>query len=187
MNYVYGGSFNPPTMAHRKIVELLCKRDDANKVILVPVGDDYKKPYLAPFEHRFSMLEIMTNDLDNVVISTIEQHEKFQGTLSSLKKLKIDFNPLSFVIGSDQIDDLPQWIDSEKLLKSYRFIIIQRDKDLCIEDIEKKFDHLEHHFIWIPFNQEISATTARINKDKRKKILDAQIINYIEKHQLYKE
>ncbi|QWB95214.1 nicotinate (nicotinamide) nucleotide adenylyltransferase [Mycoplasmatota bacterium] len=187
MNYVYGGSFNPPTKAHRKIIELLSNLNDTEKVILIPVGDDYQKPYLAPFKDRLEMLEQVICEFPHVIISTIEQDDKYHGTLNSLKSLEKNYKPLSFVIGSDQIDELPQWINSKKLLKAYTFVIIQRDRKLSIEDIEKKFSHIPHHFKWIPFNQEVSATTARKNIDKRKKILDPKIIKYIEEHQLYKE
>ena len=36
MKVVFGGSFNPPTIAHEKIIELLSKRYD--EVIIVPNG-----------------------------------------------------------------------------------------------------------------------------------------------------
>ena len=44
MKVVFGGSFNPPTIAHEKIIELLYKRYD--EVIIVPNGRKYIKKEL---------------------------------------------------------------------------------------------------------------------------------------------
>lgn len=187
MNYVYGGSFNPPTLAHQKIILKLKEIDPLSHVILLPVGDDYRKTYLAPFKHRYQMLKLLTKNMTNVSISTLEKEHKYQGTLKSLNDLNESYKDLCFVMGSDQIKDLKSWINVETLLASYPFVILQRDKNLDIKAIENEFMAYKHQFIWIPFDEDISSTQARLNKEIRKNILSKDIIQYMNKHHLYEE
>ena len=37
----FGGSFNPPTIAHQKLIEVLIKYEPS-QIILIPNGDDYE-------------------------------------------------------------------------------------------------------------------------------------------------
>ena len=187
MNYVYGGSFNPPTKAHLKIIEKLINLPDCEHVIIIPVGDDYKKPYLVDFSKRAEMLEIVTKQYDQVIISDIEDKHNFHGTLKTLNLLSHDYSDLCFVMGTDQLKHFKTWIEYKKLLASYPFLIIQRNQMLNKEDIEFEFRDLDHHFRFIPFDEPISSTNARTNEFDRRKILDQRIIAYIEDHDLYKE
>ena len=40
---VYGGAFNPPTLAHYKLAISVLKSIGADKLIFMPVGDNYNK------------------------------------------------------------------------------------------------------------------------------------------------
>ncbi len=187
MNYVYGGSFNPPTKAHKKIIEILTNFSSCENVIVLPVGDDYQKPYLAPFIDRYNMLKLLVEPFDHVIISDLENQRAYRGTLNSLNKLKETYKDLSFVIGSDQLDTFDQWIEYEKLLASYPFVIMQRDDAINKDLIEEKFKGLKHEFIWVPLNQKVSSTKARKHREERMNYLEQSIIDYIDTHDLYKE
>ena len=67
MQVVYGGSFNPPTLAHLAIIEYLATRYE--KLIVIPNGKLYVKNGLIDFNHRIEMLKIITNRFDNIEIS----------------------------------------------------------------------------------------------------------------------
>lgn len=187
MNFVYGGSFNPPTHAHKKIVLKLREMMPDSQIILLPVGDIYQKNDLVDFEHRFQMLKLMFSDLDNIYISRFEQSSSFNGTISSLDHLSQTFSDLCFVMGSDQLSHLKMWIQVDKLLKNYPIMILQRDKDLDVEKIEQDFQMYDHEFIWIPFDEDISSTQARKNKLIRSTILSQEVIDYINLNHLYEE
>jgi len=167
MNYVYGGSFNPPTKAHQKIIKKIMELESCENLIILPVGDDYQKPYLASFSHRYEMLKLLISYDKHIIISDIEQKNPYQGTLKSLDILKKTYKKLSFVIGSDQLDKLHTWIDYQTLLASYPFVILQRDQILNKDIIEKQFEMVKHEFIWIPFEQDMSSTKARTDKSLR--------------------
>lgn len=48
MEVVYGGCFNPPTIAHQEIISYLANHYD--KVILIPTGNDYNKVGLIDYK-----------------------------------------------------------------------------------------------------------------------------------------
>ena len=43
---IYGGSFNPPTVAHENIARDILELPEIEKIIYLPVGDSYKKKSL---------------------------------------------------------------------------------------------------------------------------------------------
>ena len=57
---IFGGSFNPPHNAHKKIALELIKKHYVDKVIFVPTGSKYEyKNNLLSNEIRLTMLELM--------------------------------------------------------------------------------------------------------------------------------
>jgi nicotinate-nucleotide adenylyltransferase len=187
MNIVFGGSFNPPTIAHLEMIKKLLSTFDGSNVLLLPVGDDYKKPELLSFFHRFEMVKILIRGLDHVYTSDIEAVNHYQGTLESLRRLEKTYKNLHFVIGSDHLHELNQWINYKELLKSYPFIVLGRKNSLTKQEAEVLYQDIEHHFIYIDFDQDISSTEVRLNKQKRKTHLTPEINKYIIENHLYEE
>jgi nicotinate-nucleotide adenylyltransferase len=185
MHIVFGGSFNPPTKAHVQIIKYLCAVFPSSKVIIVPVGDDYRKPELAPFHMRFDMLKLAVNDLDRVILSPIESNQGYQGTLRTLDDLSKTYQDIHFVIGSDHLKGLRAWIKYEELLRRYPFIVINRRGYLSQEEAEAMYKDVEHRFIYLPFDDISASTLIRKNKHQFKDMLDPNVYEYILKHQLY--
>ncbi len=57
----FGGSFNPPTIAHKTLAIKAAEKLNLDKVFFVPVGDGYKKDGLIDEKHRFKMLQLICN------------------------------------------------------------------------------------------------------------------------------
>lgn len=187
MVIVFGGSFNPPTIAHLKIVKQLLKSFENAQVLILPVGDDYKKENLVAINHRIEMLKLLTKDLMRVIISNLESKHQYRGTLASLKKLKQMHSNLAFAIGADQLKNLKAWIDYKELLATYQFIVMTRKNSLSSEEANKMFAELKHDFVFINFDQNISSSEVRMHKEMRKTHLTKEVYNYIENNNLYKE
>ena len=77
MNIVYGGSFNPPTKAHKLIIDKLFQIFMPDNIIVVPVGNSYGKKGLIEFSHRYNMAKLLDN---RVVICDFEDKEEYTGT-----------------------------------------------------------------------------------------------------------
>ncbi len=184
MVYVYGGSFNPPTIAHKKIIEILLMQHPESKVIIIPVGDDYKKHGLIEANHRLKMLELMVSNMNRVIISHLEIDHPYQGTLASLDALSKTYKDLAYVIGSDQLSKIHTWINYETLLKTYPFVIMMRNH-MHPDDAEFMVKGLDHDFYYIPFDQPVTSTDIRMKKSGFEKLLDVRVLAYIKDNHLY--
>lgn len=184
MNIVYGGSFNPPTQAHFKIVNKLINVYSESNIIVLPVGNSYNKPELIDFYHRFNMLKIMFKNSKNVFISKLEEIKTFDGTLKSLNELEKTYNNLVLVIGSDNIKEFDTWINYQELLNKYPLIIMQRNND-NVELLMEKYKKYSIKYEIVEFNEEISSTIIRNNLEDYKKLLDKKVYQYIKENELY--
>lgn len=185
MHIVFGGSFNPPTLAHVHIMNHLKATFKEAKIIVVPVGDDYRKPELAPFDDRIQMLQLALADTSDVIISSIEAKRGYQGTLKTLDELSQNYENLYFVIGSDNLHEFDTWINYQELLRRYPFIVMRRPGYMAEEDANQMFKDLPHRFIFIDFNDPIASTTVRQNIIRSKDLLDPKVFDYILTHHIY--
>ena len=184
MRVVFGGSFNPPTVAHKEIIYKLSSMFD--EVIIVPNGANYDRKTLNHYEHRINMVKILTKDLDNIIISDIEQTREFIGTYQTLR----DLNHPVFAFGDDWLETFSGWKNADILIKENKFIIFTRDK--TVEDIMKIIENdsflnkYKEHFSVIKIEfPNVSSSIFRKNFDKN--IVTDEIFEYIINNNLYKE
>lgn len=138
---VFGGSFNPPTIAHISLAkQVLAKMDNLEKVILVPVSTRYNKNGLASDEIRFNMLEQICEKEPKLDVSRLElDSDKQLYTIETLRKIKQQ-NPnkqIYFVLGTDNLKELETWHKVYELLSSFKFIVLKRDEDSVSDIIDK--------------------------------------------------
>lgn len=189
MIIVFGGAFNPPTIAHKEIYHLITKQLDVTKFIFLPVSKKYSKANLIDDYHRINMLEIMCEHLKNAIVSVMEtEDEKFLGTYKSLLRIRGLFpkQTIAFVLGADNLEHLHHWKHAEKLLNDFLFIVIKRDqKDLktIIESNPLLLKH-KNHFTFIDhFESNVSSTLFRETLDPY--YVDEDVYHYIMKNELY--
>mgnify|MGYP001013311787 FL=1 len=187
MMIVFGGAFNPPTIAHLNIIKKLLSTYKGSHVLLLPVGNDYSKSELIDINHRIKMLQLMIDQIDCASVSEIEANRKYQGTLASLNELsKID-KDIHFVIGLDNLLGIKRWIKYQELLEKYPFIVMDRKGSVNKEEADREFADLKHDFTFVDFDEDISSTLVREDKENREKLLTKEISNYIIKNHLYEE
>ena len=126
---VFGGSFNPPTIAHISLAkQVLAKMDNLEKVILVPVSTRYNKNGLASDEIRFNMLEQICAKEPGLEVSRLElDSDKQLYTIETLRKIKQQ-NPnkqIYFVLGTDNLKELETWHKVYELLSGFNFIVLK--------------------------------------------------------------
>lgn len=185
----FGGSFNPPTIAHQKLIEVLIKYEPS-QIILIPNGDDYEfdniDKNLVVVEDRIKMCELLFVGLNftNFVVSDIETKHLFKGTVNSLRTL----NHPTFVFGEDCLMSLSRWKEYEKLVEENTFIVFTRGSK--IEDLKKYILHdaflknFSHHFAFLDFDMPfVSSTLFRETHDKT--LVTTPIYQYILNKNLY--
>ena len=112
MNIVYGGSFNPPTIAHKKIVLKLHELFKPQNILIIPTGDSYTWKNITPFFHRLNMTKIA---FPNECVLDIEQKKEYQGTINTLRYLAKYYDNLYFTMGADNLIYIKKWINYEAL------------------------------------------------------------------------
>lgn len=145
---VFGGSFNPPTVAHINLAkQVLEEMNEIEKVIFVPVSTKYNKKGLAPDEVRFNMLKNICNSQENLEVSDLELKSERQlytiETLRIIEEQKPE-KEIYFLIGTDNLKELETWYKPDELLKNFKIIVLDRGEDNT-EDIIEKSEFLKKY------------------------------------------
>jgi len=184
MKILYGGSFNPPTVAHMEIALKLYQEFEVEELVFLPTGNVYGKPDLAPISDRINMLLIMCKYLKNAAVSDFEANmSEYKGTSYTLDHFKGYY----FLMGADNFDYIEKWIDYPNVVIKNKFIIVPRSG----YDLDSKFNSIDilkkyrDNFIVLDFEKiDMSATMFRNSFDKD--VVINEIYEYIEKSGLYK-
>ena len=193
----FGGSFNPVTNAHLNIAKLVQQKYNLDKVVFVPMGDNYPKLELAKEEHRYEMLKIATRKEQHLEVSDIELNLPNSLTmLQAFKKIEEQYKNIKsyFIIGADNLNKLVSLDDFEILAKNYEYIVIGRNsidiqEKISLNLILKRF---KTHFNILEDNpyENISATSVRNalksgNSNDISNIIPCEVEEYIRKYNIY--
>jgi nicotinate-nucleotide adenylyltransferase len=126
---VFGGSFNPPHVAHVLACTLVRSVEDVERVLVVPA---YKHPFakaLAPFEDRATMCNLAMGWLPGVEVSRVEEELGGESrTLRTLERLAAS-NPnwkLRLIIGADILAEAPRWYGFDAIARLAPPIVLGR-------------------------------------------------------------
>jgi nicotinate-nucleotide adenylyltransferase len=126
---VFGGSFNPPHVAHVLACALVLSVEDVDRLFVVPA---YKHPFskaLAPFEDRATMCELAMAWMPRVEVSRVEEElggeSRTLRTLESLARAHPDWH-LRLVIGADILAEAPRWFGFDAIEKLAPPIVLGR-------------------------------------------------------------
>lgn len=185
MIIVYGGTFNPPTIAHQLIASKVIEDFKPEKFILLPVGENYPwKSFYVPFKKRFEMLKLAFKD-EIYEVSTLENKKVYKGTYYTLKRIEKTYkNSVYFLLGADNLSYLEKWINYELLIKEFRFIVIKR-KGFNLDEIMKKYHPYEENFNVIEMDLDISSSLFREEPEKNKHFIPNDVLKYVKEHKLY--
>ena len=174
---VYIGSFNPPHLGHKKIVDYLLEKKFVDKVLIVPTKNYWDKKNLIDIKDRINMLKYYEND--KVEVDTV--HNSFSYTyelLNELSKMYQD-DELYLIIGADNLEELHKWKNINELLK-YNIIVMNRNS------IKKNPYIDDRNIIYIEDFDNINISSTEIRNGDYS-CLDSNVKDYIEKNKLYKE
>jgi nicotinate-nucleotide adenylyltransferase len=127
---LFGGSFNPPHVAHQLTALYVLETHAVDQLWLVPTFQHPFGKVLEAFEHRFRMCELAVAALGpRVSVSDVEARLAGPNrTLLTVRKL-IDEHPrvsFSLVIGSDLVAETETWYGSAELLRLVPLIVVGR-------------------------------------------------------------
>ncbi|MCC6904007.1 MAG: nicotinate-nicotinamide nucleotide adenylyltransferase [Polyangiaceae bacterium] len=126
---VFGGSFNPPHVAHVLAIAYVLACCDVDRVVVVPVFEHAFDKDLAPFEARVDLARVAFGWLPGVELSCIEQALPTPSyTLQTLEKLA-SIHPewaLRFVVGSDVLFERDKWRSFDRIEALAPLIVLGR-------------------------------------------------------------
>jgi nicotinate-nucleotide adenylyltransferase len=109
---IYGGSFNPPHLAHVLALTVVLATEDVDRILVIPT---YKHPFakpLAPYDDRVEMCTLAMGWLPRVEVSRVEEELGGESrTLRTLEHLR-DAHPdwsMRLVMGADLLVEAPRW------------------------------------------------------------------------------
>lgn len=184
---VLGGSFNPPTIAHEKLLDIAVKTVDADMGLFVPSSHNYvakkmrkqnKENQTLPEHIRVKMLEEMCKTNRKFRVDTCELGDDGKGhTYDTLVQIQKQFmyDEIYFIIGYDTIRMLPRWHSKESLVSNFKFVVFSRNGLNVQKEIDKYPLLVKHRNNFIQAEspneiKDISSTAIRenISKDNAK-------------------
>lgn len=144
---IFGGAFNPVTLAHIKSAQLVLDASGwADECWMLPCYEHMDGKALVSAEQRLEMLRLSTQIDGRIKVSDYEIKNKLHGeTYHLLNKLihdpQYEHCRFGFIIGQDRANTIASWFNSEELLKlDVSFIVIPRhgvvrapESDWCLK------------------------------------------------------
>ncbi|MDX9722139.1 MAG: nicotinate-nicotinamide nucleotide adenylyltransferase [Myxococcota bacterium] len=182
---IFGGSFNPPHLAHvMSVAQALSWRPDA-KVLVLPTYEHAFAKRLLPFEHRFAMTQAAMSIFGGrVELSALEKH---LGSPSYTIRI-VDYlreaqaaDELALLVGTDILLELDRWHQSERLRSLVRLLVLPRpgypsSSELCFGVEMPSLS-----------STELRAALARGDLEYARRRVPNAVLEYIRTHQLYSE
>ena len=127
---ILGGIFDPVHYGHLAVAKLAQEHFLLNKIIFIPAGvPAHKSTPCASPEHRLAMLKLGIGKMPGFEIWEGELHRKGPSfTIDTLKELKKQYAnaPFYFIIGSDNLKEIPQWRSFREILTLAVFCVAHR-------------------------------------------------------------
>lgn len=132
------GAFNPPTIAHIKMSEVLHDKYPDAGILYLPARDEYItgwkqqiKPI--PYSDRADILNnaIPISMMSDVAVCTVEKEDVVTGkTYDVVNWFKEHYKGYEILIciGDDKLKELSRWYKSDQLINENHFIVMTRDR-----------------------------------------------------------
>ena len=198
---VFGGTFDPVHLGHIGLAEYLLKTGSVKKVVFLPAPHPPHKPgnEPAPFADRTAMLRAAVSGHAGMSVSEIEAERSGPSyTVDTLDVLKKRYPTEQFVwvIGSDSLNQLHLWYESERLVRENRFLTYPRPgaeadmallKSVWAPDL---FEKLRDSILtgapeFDPSSTEVRKRLSGQDTDVCRDLLPESVLNYIKEHNLY--
>ena len=158
---IFGGSFNPPHKMHKRIGLELIKKGYVDKIIYVPVQDNYNKKDLLPFKDRYNMVKQMIKGNNDLLVSSLAR--------------------FGYIYTYMVLDYFSKKYDY--ILKNYKLLVIDRNNEFS--NVIKSFNNKNIIKCDIEASN-ISSSSIRNDISKLYERLDSRTIKYIINNELYK-
>lgn len=126
---IFGGSFDPPHVAHLLAASYVLATTDVTEVLVAPTFEHAFGKQLQPFEARLELCRLCFADLARVTVSSLEAElPRPNYTVRLLERVQADYpgRPLRLVIGSDLLTETHAWFEFERVIALAPLLVLAR-------------------------------------------------------------
>ncbi len=128
---LFGGSFDPVHIGHRKLVEEVNKQLQFDLIYIIPTRTNpWKATSYFTSNQRKEMLEIAFSHMGNVLINTIEldSTDEINYTITTLENIKQKHknDSLYYMVGMDQVEKFDKWYKADEISKLVSLVCVKR-------------------------------------------------------------
>ncbi|MEA1973507.1 MAG: nicotinate-nucleotide adenylyltransferase [Candidatus Cloacimonadota bacterium] len=142
---LFGGTFNPLHLGHIKVAKTVLHNLNLDKILFLPSGNPVLKSVndLLDFAKRCEIIEKILIDFPKFEISRLDRSEGKKSYTSILlrKLLKNSNKKYYFIIGEDNVTQLPLWNEFEWLIENVKFVVVSRSIENSAE--QKNLNYYE--------------------------------------------
>ncbi|WDT68894.1 nicotinate (nicotinamide) nucleotide adenylyltransferase [Cloacibacterium sp. TD35] len=189
---LFFGSFNPIHIGHLILANYILENSNMDELwfVVSPQNPFKDKKSLLTDHNRLDMVQLAVKNYPKMRASNVEfSLPKPSYTIDTLTYLKEKYPNYSFalIMGEDNLDSLPKWKNSEKLMSEYQIIVYPR----TFEGEKKDNEYLQHENISMVNAPiiELSATEIRnmIKEGKNvRPMLPPEVFEYLDGSSFYK-
>ncbi len=192
---VFGGSFNPPTLAHYRLAQHVLNHSGEGPIVWIPVGNHYAKQGLIDCRHRVQMCREMLQGEEHMSVSEMECNDTLpMGSYHTLLAIQANHpkEEVSFLIGADHLPGLPNWIEAETLLSKFHIWVVPRPGYTLEPHLKDQtfFERHASHIHYITDAPEMDLSASEIRRQLASgKVLSThihpEVLKYILQNRLY--
>lgn len=193
----FGGTFNPPHIAHRKMLEAIAGLPEIDRVLVAPTNIPPHKEVPGMFatkEQRLFMCELLCDGVKKAEVSDIEFKRNGKSySFYTLSELKERYGDVAMLIGGDMVTSFTTWHRYEEILKIAAFYVVRRkgtdntDFDQNVELLMAKGGNIKVLELEFP---EVSSTEIRdafSNNQSTGNLVPENIAKFISQNGLYRK
>ncbi len=195
---IFGGTFDPPHLAHLLLASEAAYQFQLNRVlwVLTPNPPHKNEQSITPLEHRLAMLQLTIADDPLFELSRIEidrpgPHYSVD-TIRQIAAQESDAD-ITLLIGGDSLRDLPTWRFPSDLVTAVRQIgVLRRPGDsVNLPELEARLPGITDKVRFVDaLLQDISSTEIRrrvASGEPYRYYVPAPVYHYITEHDLYRQ
>ena len=194
---IFGGTFNPPHIAHVAAAEAFSRCIDPDMLMIIP---DFIPPHKAfagtvtPTQ-RLDMCKLAFSHIKNVEVSDMEIARGGKSyTANTLTELSADGRELYFLCGTDMFLTLDSWYSPQTIFNLATICYVRREADKALDEEIKRCTALyekKYGARIIPVDMstvELSSTEVRaaLSAQGRTDAIPTSVMEYIEREGLYR-
>jgi nicotinate-nucleotide adenylyltransferase len=177
---IFGGSFNPPHVAHVLGITWVLATQDVDRLVMIPTFQHpFAKP-LAPYASRVRMCELAAGWLPQVTVSRVEEElggeSRTLRTLEHLAALHPDWK-MRLVIGGDLVLETDKWFRFDRIAELAPPLVLGR---------------AGFHAPGVPSaavpsvsSSEVRARVAKGSWEELRALVPREVLEYIQAERLY--